>query len=80
MWLATSFDDAIAQAEVEARDYEQDGITYVEFAQAYRTFIEVPVGFEEGQEVFSLLRESELEVDEYLDTFFDTGRERQGRK
>jgi len=30
-----------------------------------------------GAEVFSLLRESDLEPDAYLDAFFDTGTERQ---
>ena len=31
-----------------------------------------------GAELFSLLRESDLEPKEYLDAFFDTGDERQG--
>ncbi|WGX98091.1 hypothetical protein [Nocardioides sp. L-11A] len=30
----------------------------------------------EGAEVFSLMRSSELNPDDYLDTFFDTGDER----
>jgi hypothetical protein len=32
-----------------------------------------------GSPVFCLVRESELDSDEYLDQFFDTGREAQGR-
>jgi hypothetical protein len=31
----------------------------------------------QGAEIFSLLRDSELEPDEYLDAFFDTGTERE---
>jgi len=31
-----------------------------------------------GSEVFSLLRNSDLQPDEYLNAFFDTGSERQG--
>jgi hypothetical protein len=29
--------------------------------------------------VFALVRDSSLDTDEYLDRFFDTGQERQGR-
>lgn len=38
-----------------------------------------PVGHETlFAKVFSLMRNSELEADDYLTTFFDTGSERQG--
>jgi len=33
-----------------------------------------------GAEVFSLVRDSELGTDEYLDSFFDTGTERSPRE
>jgi len=32
---------------------------------------------EDGDEVFSLIRESELAPDDYISRFFDTGKERQ---
>jgi hypothetical protein len=32
---------------------------------------------EEGSEVFSLMRQSDLPSDQYLTEFFDTGKERQ---
>lgn len=32
----------------------------------------------DGAEVFSLMRDSDLEPDDYLDAFFSTGNERQG--
>ncbi|KAB2352187.1 hypothetical protein [Actinomadura rudentiformis] len=67
VWRADSFDEAIAKAEAG-----QDG-TYLEMAQAF--FIGDELG--EGTEVFSLIRDSELEADDYLTRFFDTGRERQ---
>jgi hypothetical protein len=34
---------------------------------------------EHAAEVFSLMRDSDLATDAYLDRFFDTGDERQGR-
>jgi hypothetical protein len=33
----------------------------------------------DGAEVFSLIRDSQLSPDDYLNTFFDTGSERQQR-
>jgi hypothetical protein len=45
---------------------------YLELAQAFRLF-DAPAN---GAEVFSLMRSSPLESDEYLDAFFDTGSER----
>ena len=77
LWRAGSFDEAIELAEAEANAYAQDledyPLTYVEFAQAYK-LSDVPG---HGAEVFSLPRDSDLEAQEYLSTFFDTGREHQ---
>ena len=46
----------------------------LEFAQVYR-LAEFPA---DGAEVFSLMRDSDLDADQYLSTFFDTGSEREG--
>jgi hypothetical protein len=76
LWRAADLDAALALAETEAREYaEANGVTYAGFAQGYAT------GEKEltpGSEVFSLLRDSALPPEEYLDHFFDTGGEHQG--
>lgn len=75
LWRADDFRAAIARAEDEARDYASDSETaeYTGLAQAYE-LSDPPV---DGAEVFSLIRDSELPPDDYLNTFFDTGSERQ---
>ena len=70
LWHATSVEEAIALAEAEAQEFAGD--EYLELAQAYQLF-DVPG---HGTEIFSLMRTSLMEPDEYLDTFFDTGGER----
>lgn len=77
MWVAPDAESAVVKAEAEALEYETEGILYLGFAQTFRTFIQLPIGLQEGDEVFSLLRESNLDPDDYLDRFFDTGQERQ---
>lgn len=75
LWEAVSLDDAIAQAEEEARTYAQRlDSEYLDIAQAYWIGAVRPAN---GSEVFSLMRDSELDADDYLDTFYDTGQERQ---
>jgi hypothetical protein len=75
LWEAESLDDAIAMAETEAAAYARRlDSEYLEIAQAYWIGPSRPA---HGSEAFSLMRDSELEPDEYLDTFFDTGQERQ---
>jgi hypothetical protein len=73
LWQATSLEEAIALAEAEALDYAGDMDEYLEIAQAYQLLD----GPKHGEEVFSLMRSSALDPDEYLDAFFDTGTERQ---
>ncbi|MFJ1704447.1 hypothetical protein [Kitasatospora sp. NPDC088346] len=74
LWYADSIDRAIELAEAEAGEYAAGGgFEYLAIAQAYRMF-DRPGS---GAEVFSLLRESPLEPDDYLDSYFDTGAERQ---
>ena len=75
LWRAATFDDAIAHAEREVRDYASDLETaeYIGLAQAYQLYDQPS----DGAEVFSLIRDSQLSPDDYLNTFFDTGSERQ---
>jgi Domain of unknown function (DUF4288) len=72
LWSAESADDAIEQAEADARRHEaQRDVEYLGMAQSYR--LEDEPG--DGAEIFSMTRKSTLESDPYLDTFFDTGDE-----
>jgi hypothetical protein len=76
LWRARSSAKAIAAAEKEAKDYcKVLTLKYVGLAQSYKMF-DVP---EQGAEVFSLIRRSSLKPNAYLDRFFDTGAEIQGR-
>jgi len=75
LWHADSLDDAIEQAEAEAYRYaEALHSEYLQLAQAYWIGPTQPA---HGAEVFSLLRDSTLEPDDYVDAFYDTGQERQ---
>ncbi len=75
MWKAESSDDALAYAETEATQYAEvlPPNRYLGIAQLYE-MVDTP---KHGAEIFSLVRESDLPDDVYLDTFFDTGTERQ---
>ena len=77
LWRAESLTDAIRLAEVEAATYarqvEDYPLSYAGLAQAYK--LDGEPGH--GAEVFSLLRDSTLEPDDYLSAFFDTGQEHQ---
>jgi hypothetical protein len=75
LWEADSLDDAIAQAESEAQAYAARlNSEFLDIAQAYWIGADRP---QAGSEVFSLMRDSTLDSDDYLDAFYDTGRERQ---
>ena len=74
LWVADSIDEAIALAEQEARAYACGGDEYLGYCQAYALVESVE---ESGVEVFSLLRQSDLDPKEYVDAFFDTGEEHQ---
>lgn len=78
LWRARSADEAIARAEAEAQEYageiDDHPSTYLDLAQSFRLFDEPA----DGAEIFSLMRDSDLPPDDYLDTFFDTGAEHQG--
>ena len=84
MWRATSIEEAIELAEVEASDYEGepdvDGRTTgpkdLGLAQGYAMATESD-SVSSADEIFSLVRGSTLKPHAYLDAFFDTGFERQ---
>lgn len=74
LWRAARTDDAIVLAESEAADYAATvSAEYAGLAQAYALIGEPG----HGAEIFSLMRDSDLPPDDYLDAFFDTGEERQ---
>jgi hypothetical protein len=72
---AADAEAAIALAEVEAAEYAAifDDCEALSLFQSYR--LADVVGHR--AEVFSLMRDSDLDPDDYLDQFFDTGAERQ---
>jgi hypothetical protein len=71
---ANSIDDALAKAEKEAEIYASDtDMTYLGYVNVFELYHNK---IEDGTEVYSLMRESELEADAYIDKFFDTGSER----
>ena len=74
LWQADSADEAIEAAEREAHTYAGENAEYLDACQSYALFDAVSAS---GVEVFSLLRESDLEPEAYVDTFFDTGDEHQ---
>ncbi len=77
LWQADSGERAIARAEDEARTYAgENGHRYLGLAQCYR--LATAGRPEDGDEVFSLLRDSPLDEEAYLDRYFDTGHEHQG--
>jgi hypothetical protein len=74
LWFTDSFDNAISFAESEAAVYAKaNNLEYLDLAQVCL----LPGHPTSGAEVFSLVRDSDLASDDYLDTFFDTGTERQ---
>lgn len=72
---ADSEDAAIAQAEMNSQDYESETTFYTGYAMAFNIVDENGPSLGSGVEVFSLIRESELDIDGYLDRFHDTGNE-----
>lgn len=74
VWRANNADDAMDRAIAEAHDYaNKPGFSYLGLCQSFWMFTEIDA---DGVEVFSLLRESDLDADTYLDTFFSNGDER----
>jgi hypothetical protein len=72
VWNASTFDEAVGLAEEEAKEYAaQIEGQYLGFLQAYRMANDLG----HSSEVFSLLRDSDLDPTEYIDRFFQTGSE-----
>jgi hypothetical protein len=75
LWTAEDADEALDKAVDEAEAYaDMNGFTYSGLAQSFWMFSAIDVS---GVEVFSLLRESNVELELYLDIFFSNGDERQ---
>lgn len=74
LWEADSMDHAIERGEAEAVEYAGSmKVRYLEACSVYHVFSS---GFGvDGREVFSEMRESDLEPDVYLNRFFFTGLE-----
>jgi hypothetical protein len=74
LWRASSPEEAVTLAEVEAGEYSADlAVDYLGLAQVYC----LADGPGHGAELFSLLRDSHLQPASYLDAFFATGDEHQ---
>jgi hypothetical protein len=77
LWRADDFDAAIEQAEAEGLEYIEDTeFAYLGLAQCFYLGDDI-TQILSGTEVFSLIRSSNLQPEQYLDTFFDTGTEHQ---
>jgi hypothetical protein len=72
---AESAEDALGQAERYSKEYEGDTRQYTGYAMLFHIFDEDGPCLGPGVEVFSLVRYSDLDVDDYLDRFHDTGNE-----
>jgi hypothetical protein len=73
LWRAQNFDEAHELAKREARRYaEECQADFLEHSEGYWIDREI---FELDAEVFSWLRESDLDPAEYISTFYSTGRE-----
>jgi GH15 family glucan-1,4-alpha-glucosidase len=74
LWRCSEFADAFELAEADAAVYAETlDCTYVGLAQAYALADEPG----HGAEVFSLMRDSDLSSDDYVEKFFATATERQ---
>jgi hypothetical protein len=72
---AESFDDAIYRAEEYSKAYESETTRYAGYAIAFHIFDQNGPCLGPGTEVLSLIRESDLDADDYLDRIHDTGHE-----
>ena len=77
LWNAPTIEEAIDLAEHDAEEYAGPTAKRCGLLQGFWLFDELRLK-EQGIEVFSLLRESDLAPKAYLRTFFDTGFEKQG--
>src|SRR4051812_4258851 len=72
---ARDLDEAIQLGEVEAEEYaaSREGVAYIGFISAYR--MSGPE-LKEGTEVYSVMRQSSLTGNDFLDRYYDDGSER----
>ena len=81
LWRRADADDAAEAALAESAEYAADvGGIDCGLAQVFEPYGDDVAGLRaaaEGCEIFSLVRQSDLDPGGYLDTFFDTGREQQ---
>lgn len=81
LWRRADADDAAEAALAESAEYASDeGAIDCGLAQVYEPYGDDVAGLRsaaEGCEIFSLVRQSDLDPGAYLDTFFDTGKEQQ---
>jgi hypothetical protein len=72
---AADFEDAIAKGELEAQEYSRstEDVVYTGYINVYRLDADVVA---HSTEIFSLMRESDLPDRDYLDHFYDDGKER----
>ncbi len=74
---AVSLEEAIEKGEAEARKYiSGSGIRCTGFIDVFHLF---GPKLRDGTEVYSLMRESALPIDTYLNQFYDDGNERSQR-
>ncbi len=77
IWRAASFEEAVESAEREAAEYAETlDAEYLGLAQSFHVAAD-DRDLRPGDEVFSLVRDSDLGAKDYIDRFFDTGTERQ---
>ena len=70
-------EDAIESAEsISIQEYEDETTERLGYAMSFNIFDCNGPSLPHGTEVFSLMRESDLTPDEYLDRFYDSGAER----
>jgi hypothetical protein len=81
LWRRSDPDEAAEAALAESAEFAADvGGVDCGLAQVYEPHGDDVAGLRsaaEGCEIFSLVRQSDLDPGPYLDTFFDTGREQQ---
>lgn len=75
LFHAANFEDAIAKAETEANRYcsAVENVVYLGFVNVYYLPEDT---VEDGTEIYSLMRDSDLSDAEYLTRFHDDGHER----
>ena len=64
--------DAIIKAENEAKDYADSGTIYLEYVNVFNLYDYI---LQNGSELYSEMRSSDLEPEQYIDQFYDTGYE-----